>query len=330
MEQPDTEKLEKRSTQLPSKKREGVRVGDMIFLAFQDKSQLDEQSNKYGSRGYKIHTSSHFVLCQQQTSNQNILLHLFHQENIDADLICFITDELGPFHTIPTIRTFGAMLFGIIASTFPSPRHQATIWNSFCLNTLNRLRGQITQSRLTVDQSPYITPFAKIYRRIAELFVGQSLLDVGSSFGFFPILVGDSISDSHIIGCDNNPDAVSLASNLAQAASTHQPVFILQDVLASNFSDIGYFDTVTAIHLLEHLSEEHIPLALTNMLKVTQRRLIIAVPYEDQPVIAYGHLQIFTPEKLEYWGQWCLEHLQGKGRYSCEEVMGGLLIIERE
>ncbi len=312
MEQPYIEKLEKQSTKLLSKKQEGVRVGNIVFLAFQDKSKLDEQSNKYRTRGYTINTTAHFVLCQQQASNQNILLHTFDQNDIDADLICFITDELGSFNIAQTARTFGATLFGIIASTFPSPRHQATIWNHFCLNTLTKLRSQITQPLFTEDQSPYITPFANIYRRIAELFTGQSLLDVGSSFGFFPILMAELMSDSRIIGCDNNPDAVTLATNLAQATNTHQTTFILQDVLAADFSDIGYFDTVTAIHLLEHLSEEHIALALTNLLRTTQQRLIIAVPYEKQPETAYGHQQIFTREKLEHWGQWCLEQLQGQ------------------
>ncbi len=330
MEQPGTGKPEKQPTQLLSKKQEGVRVGNTVFLAFQDKSMLDEQSNKYSARGYTINTTAHFVLCQQQASNQNILLHTFHQNDIDADLICFITDELGSFNITPTVRTFGATLFGIIASTFPSPRHQPTIWNYFCLNTLTRLRRQITQSLLTVDQSPYITPFANIYRRIAELISGQSLLDVGSSFGFFPILMAESMPDSRIIGCDYNPDAVTLATNLAQASGTQQTTFIMQNMLAADFSDIGYFDTVTAIHLLEHLSEEHIPFALSNLLRVTQQRLIIAVPYEEQPEAVYGHLQIFTPEKLEHWGQWCREQLQGKGCYSCEEMMGGLLVIERQ
>jgi len=330
LEQPDSGKPEKQPTQHLSRKQEGVRVENIVFLAFQDKSKLDEQSNKYRAKGYTINTTAHFVLCQQQASNQNILLHIFHQYDIDAYLICFITDELSSFGITPTVRTFGATLFGIIASTFPSPRYQATIWNHFCLNTLNRLRSQISQSLLTVDQSPYITPFANIYRRIAELLIGQSLLDVGSSFGFFPILMDEIVFGSRIIGCDNNPDAVALATNLAQAVNTHQTTFILQDILAADFRDIGCFDTVTAIHLLEHVSEEHTSLALSNLLRVTRQRLIIAVPYEERPEAAYGHLQIFTPEKLERWGECCIEQLQGKGGYSCEEVMGGLLIVERQ
>jgi len=34
--------------------------------------------------------------------------------------------------------------------------------------------------------------------------------------------------------------------------------------------------------------------------------------------------------KLEQWGKWCVEHLQNQGHFWCEDVMGGLLVIERQ
>ncbi len=72
-------------------------------------------------------------------------------------------------------------------------------------------------------------------------------------------------------------------------------------MLASTFPSLGRFDTVTAIHLLEHLSEQQLPAALLRLLQVTHHRLLIAVPYEEQPTLAYGHAQVFTPAKLETW-----------------------------
>jgi len=64
-------------------------------------------------------------------------------------------------------------------------------------------------------------------------------------------------------------------------------------------------------------------------LKVTGYRLIIAVPYEQQAISAYGHEQVFTQEKLKQWGQWSIESIGGSSRYWCEDVAGGLLIIDR-
>jgi hypothetical protein len=45
---------------------------------------------------------------------------------------------------------------------------------------------------------------------------------------------------------------------------------------------------------------------------------------------AYGHAQLFTPEKLEAVGQWCLEQLGGQGRMAYVACAGSrLLLIER-
>ncbi len=62
---------------------------------------------------------------------------------------------------------------------------------------------------------------------------------------------------------------------------------------------------------------------------MTKRRLLIAVPYEEQAETAYGHEQVFSHEKLEQWGKWCVEKMEGKGQAFCEDVMGGILTIER-
>jgi hypothetical protein len=57
---------------------------------------------------------------------------------------------------------------------------------------------------------------------------------------------------------------------------------------------------------------------------------LIAVPQEQQPEVPYyRHQQVFSLEKLERWGNWCVNQLHSKGQYWCEEVMGEMLIIER-
>lgn len=315
-------------------KQEAVRIGNVVVMAKQDDLALHKQSDDLLSKGYQISKTSHFVICQQPGSEQTILLHTFNQQAIDADLICFIENQLTSTTLVSSTRTFGAMLFGILASTFSRPRKQLIIWRQFCVNTLHRLHSLILQPTLTIPATmsdiSYITPFAIIYRRISELYIGQSLLDVGSSFGFFPILMSELLSIANVVACDNNPDILPLATDLANVADAQNTGFILKDILATDFDTIGHFDTVTAIHLLEHLSEEQLPQAFDHLLRVTRRRLIISVPYEEQATLAYGHHQVFTREKLEQWGTWCVEHLQDQGHFWCEDVMGGLLVVERQ
>jgi SAM-dependent methyltransferase len=174
----------------------------------------------------------------------------------------------------------------------------------------------------------HVVQFAAIYRRIIECCKGASVLDVGSSLGFIPVMLAEHFDGMSIVGCDNRQEAVACAADLASAAGVDQVAFVIKDVLSSDFTEMGMFDTLTAIHVLEHLDEGDLPTALGNLLHVTARRLIIAVPYEEQVQPLYGHEQAFTPEKLDRWGRWCVETLGG-GSYRCEDVSGGLLIVDR-
>jgi hypothetical protein len=128
---------------------------------------------------------------------------------------------------------------------------------------------------------------------------------------------------------DNRLDAVHLSQHLA-ALTHHQDLTFLQlDLVSPQFvEEVRTFDTVTAIHLLEHLPEAQLPLAFQHLLQVTRHRLMVAVPYEIEATRAYGHEHVSTRGALEYWGQWCVEALDGAARYWCEDVAGGLLIID--
>ena len=177
----------------------------------------------------------------------------------------------------------------------------------------------------------FITPFAHIYHRLLELKVGASLLDVGCACAFWPVLAAEyaPIADERIVGVDSRRDAIAISNNLAAATQMAHLEFLQTNLLAQEFLQLGLFDTVTAIALLEHLSADEMPQAFEHLLSVTRRRLILSVPYEKQATVAYGHQQVFTREKLEQWGEWCVEYLQGRGRFWCEDVMGGLLVVER-
>jgi hypothetical protein len=201
----------------------------------------------------------------------------------------------------------------------------------FSLNTLQRFRDY-----LDADTLPYpsttIGACATIYRRLFSFKVGVSLLDVGCACAFWPTLVAERDPDAHgrIVGVDNRLDAIHLSEHMAALTDRHDLTFLQLDLLGPQFvEELGTFDTVTAIHILKHLPEEHLPLALEHLLHVTHHRLIVAVPYEAEATRAYGHEQVFTREKLEHWGHWCVEALGGTACYWCEEVAGGLLVVDR-
>ncbi len=224
---------------------------------------------------------------------------------------------------------FGAALIAMVISL--SPHNPVEAWKLFSLNTLQRLREKL-HDLSSSDIKDFITPFAHIYRRLLQLKVGTSLLDVGCACAFWPVLAAEytQTTSERIVGVDNRSDAIALSNNLASAANMPHLEFIQIDLLAKEFLQVGIFDTITAIALLEHIPAEQLPQAFDHLLRVTRQRLIISVPYEEQATLAYGHQQVFTREKLEQWGKWCVEHLQNQGHFWCEDVMGGLLVIERQ
>ena len=86
---------------------------------------------------------------------------------------------------------------------------------------------------------------------------------------------------------------------------------------------------MTAISVIEHFPEAEMYRVLANLLAVTARRLILIVPYEWEPSVVYGHEQIFSSEKLEALGHWCLRQWEEGGRIWVEDCVGGLLLVER-
>jgi 2-polyprenyl-3-methyl-5-hydroxy-6-metoxy-1,4-benzoquinol methylase len=82
---------------------------------------------------------------------------------------------------------------------------------------------------------------------------------------------------------DNRLDAVQLSQHLAKLTHHQDLTFLQLDLLSPQFvEEVGTFDTVTAIHLLEHLPEAQLPLAFQYLLQVTRHRLIVAVSLRDR------------------------------------------------
>lgn len=317
---------------MEAQKHPAVRVGAFTVLALPDEGAQQDTTRRLLATGYHAQSTAHFIICRRAGSDRIFLLHRLGQGDIDANLLRLLNEELSPLGIVASARDYGALLFAILASPFPAPRDQRAIWRCFCLNTLSHLHHLMASppsSLSPLAAHSHIAAFAAIYRRVGELVVGQSVLDVGSSFGFLPVLLAERIPERRLVGCDHNPDLLPIATDLAQVRGIPQVTFRCCDVLAADFSALEPFETVTAIHLVEHLTEEQMRIALAHLLEVTTHRLVIAVPFEEPVQVLYGHQQAFTLEKLYHWGNWCVARLGGTSTCWCEEVMGGLLIIDR-
>jgi SAM-dependent methyltransferase len=301
-------------------------------VPFADGDGLAGTVERLAARGFRVRETPHFVHGQRRPGGQSIVLHRFDEATIDEDVSPMVGEELGSLGVVTSAREYGETLFAVVASTCPSSLNcpdcgrlhldQTAIWRHFSLNTLDRLRERL--SAPGPECGSHTAVFAAIYRRILECRVGEGLLDVGSNLGHLPVLLSERAPEMTVVGCDNRPEAISCCVELAAATGNTRVAFELADVLAPDFAEIGRFDTVTAVHVLEHLTEEELPVALAHLLDVTVRRLIVSVPYEEPVQPLYGHRQAFTPEKLRSWGERC------GGRFTLEDLGGGFLVVDRQ
>jgi 2-polyprenyl-3-methyl-5-hydroxy-6-metoxy-1,4-benzoquinol methylase len=251
-------------------------------------------------------------------------------EEIDADIGNRFMHELKPLGLLSNAQQFGQVFAVVVFSLFPYDPQQAL--QLYAANTMQRYRNLLANAGTEyplLDST--IHTFAAVYRRVFQLRAGESFLDAGCSFGFLPLLIAERFPNlAQVVGIDIDTESFPIVRAIAEQQQLKHVHFTQADLLAGDFASLGVFDTVTALHILEHFNESDMYRVPTNLLQITSQRLILAVPYEsDEPEIVYGHEQLFFRDKLEAVGSWCLQQLGYQGRITYEDCAGGLLLVER-
>ena len=318
-------------TKKVSSQDRSVLVGDLIVINGHG-ADLTSLKRRFSEGHYRVQETPHFFLFTRSEEPTAILVHMFSLEEMNADIKHFLIHELKPLGLIKVSQDFGMLFAGIIGSFFPDDTRSA--WHGYGAKTLQRfllfLATSRTPTRPPFDFYATIGAFATQYQRVCELCVGESFLDAGCESGFLSLIIAERIPFmTRILGVDIRPDMFTIVQELADERHFSNVQFQQADLLADDFALLGRFDTVAALAIIEHFTEAEMYRVLTNLLRVTSQRLILTVPYEREPEAIYEHKQLFTREKLEQVGQWCLQALEGKGRMWCEECDGGLLLIEK-
>jgi len=285
---------------------------------------------RFSEGGYYLQETPHFLLCTRTAAPSTILVHWLAPAEIDANIGYIFMRELKPLGLLSNAQQFGQTFAVVVCSLFPFDSQQA--FHLYAANTLQRYRTLLatTNSESSLSDSTIHT-FAAVYRRVFQLRVGERFLDAGCSFGFLPLLIAEHFPYlDQVVGIDIEAGSFPIVRAIAEEQQLKHVHFTQADLLADDFASLGVFDTVTALHILEHFGEPDMYRVLTNLLQITSQRLILAVPYEsNKPEIAFGHAQLFSRAKLEAVGTWCLQHVGGHGRISYEACADGLLLIER-
>ncbi len=300
-----------------------------------DAAGLDQRwlARRYRQRGYQVEITPHFLVCTRANPPSPILLHWCRPEQVHTGLAGYLVDELGPRGWLVDQQQLSHLMTAIVGTACPGDLCQA--WRYFGANTLLHLLTFVTTAtpRLPSESADISTLefTATLYQRVLELCTGKRFLDAGCNAGFFPLLLAERRPFvEEVIGLDLDGSVFRVAEELATQRGLHVVRFVQGDLRSADLVRLGCFDTVTALHVIEHFTEAEMYQVLKHLLDVTRHHLILAVPYEERPTTGYGHRQCFSPERLRQVGQWCLEQMRGAGQLWYEDVArGGLLLLER-
>jgi len=238
------------------------------------------------------------------------LRHRLRPDQLDNGLTGLLMDELFSPGWLCGQDIFERVFTGIVRSTVPDPRRA---WETFYANTLAHLRDPRGAPRLIAEIAP-------VYARVLRLVPAGSVLDLGSCFGFLPLLLA-ARPRTTVIASDVVGGTMRLLDAVAAARNTPLRTLVC-DATRVPLPD-SCVDTVTLVHLLEHLDPAQGRTVLAEALRLARSKVVVAVPFEDVPSADYGHVRRFDLATLTELGAatgW---------RHRVSEFHGGWLILDR-
>jgi hypothetical protein len=243
-----------------------------------------------------------------------VVVHRLKPGEIDNDLAETLAGELVRPGLVEVPDAFERCFAGVVVSSAESPEKA---WRAFYENTLTGLEAAASGER---GGSGPVSDFGRIYDRARRLVEGSTVLDVGTCFGFFPMFLRHVEPGLEITALDVSEPMADLARRVAKSVAKDVS-FVHADARDLPFAGDS-FDTVTALHVLEHLPEPDGERVLGAMCRTARRRVVVAVPLEEEPDPAFGHVRSFDRASL-------LALAEETGwRCEFEEYLGGWIFLE--
>jgi SAM-dependent methyltransferase len=241
--------------------------------------------------------------------------HWLRPDQLDNDLAGLLADELFAPGWLSGMDIFERVFTGVVRSCIDDP---PLAWNTFYGNTLARIRQCWRTPDTVAAHGRTISEFAPVYAHALQLIPDGPVLDVGSCFGFLPLLLAERPGNA-VTASDLSGGAMRLLKATA-AARGLQVSTLVCDAARIPVPD-SWADTVSVIHLLEHLSPGHGRAVVREALRVARYQVVVAVPVEEESSAAYGHICTFDLRQLSELGD-RLGHL-----HSVHEYHGGWLVF---
>ncbi|WP_040777636.1 mycofactocin oligosaccharide methyltransferase MftM [Nocardia pneumoniae] len=245
--------------------------------------------------------------------NRIVVGHRLTRHDLDNDVTGMIADELFRSGPLTGTELFERVLTGVVRTTVAEP---LTAWNTFYDNTLAKIRALWT---MTPEPGTPIADMAPVYRRALAFVPPGRVLDLGSCFGFFPLLLAEG-GRHDAIATDLVRGSMALLSRIARLRGT------ALDTLACDAVSVPLPDdcvrTVTVLHLLEHLDPVQARAVIAEAVRVAGERVVVAVPFEQEPDATYGHVRTFDLAELAVLG------VETGLPFTVSEHHGGWLVLD--
>ncbi|PUA81620.1 mycofactocin oligosaccharide methyltransferase MftM [Nocardioides currus] len=243
-------------------------------------------------------------------------LHVRHRvppEKVDDDLAGLLADELFAAGWLRGPELFERIFTGTVLT---SGVDALDSWELFYRNTLARIESCVDET--TAGGHGTIAGYAPVYARAESLLAPGSVLELGCCFGFLSLRIAAS---------GRRTTASDLSSGTTRLLAEVAPRLGVS--LSTLPADAGHFpaasrcaDTVLAIHLLEHLDADHGDRVLAEALRLAARRVVVAVPLEEEADETWGHVRTISLDDLTGWGE------RTGLPFEVSEHHGGWLVIE--
>ncbi|MBZ4016559.1 mycofactocin oligosaccharide methyltransferase MftM [Streptomyces purpurogeneiscleroticus] len=290
------------------------RYADDVVAVIRESPPQDRDPGGHDPGPAPIVRTEHF--CLRRRGRRVEVGHWLRPGQLDNDLAGLLAEELFAPGWLSGPDIFERVFTGVVRSCVDGP---LTAWTTFYENTLARIQECWQDPATAHDDHSSIAGFAPVYRRTLDLVEAGTVLDMGSCFGFLPLMLARRPGHT-VIASDLSRGTMRLLGAVAEALGQHL------STLACDASRVplpdASVDTVTVIHVLEHLDPQHGDAVLDEALRLARRRVVVAVPYEDEPTSAYGHIQCFDEKQLHRLGR-------RTGRpFTASSYHGGWLVLD--
>jgi SAM-dependent methyltransferase len=256
--------------------------------------------------------TDHF--CLREFGRRIEVSHWLRPDQVDNDIAGLLAEELFAPGWLSGVEIFERVFTGVVLSCMDDP---LLAWCTFYGNTLARIRQTWRTPAAANGLSP-ISDLAPVYAHALQLIPAGRVLDVGSCFGFLPLLLAERPGNT-VTASDLSGGTMDLLTAVA-AARGLQVSTLVCDAARIPVPD-DWAETVSVIHLLEHVSPEHGSAVLGEALRVARSRVVVAVPFEAEPAAAFGHIRTFDLRQLGDLGD------KTGHRCSVHEHHGGWLVL---